>query len=128
MAQQTSDERLHTLDQEIESLRENYAILIKSFRIGKFKETHAMRNTQMRSDMDDKQQTKEVPVDLTRQKFQEIFDGTMRQEFIQQTAAHQIVQSAHNLIDLIHELKISYVINDNQIKIDQHRGKRKGQK
>ena len=111
MAQQTNDERLH-------SLRENYATLIKSCRVGKFKETHAMRNTQMRSDMDDKDQMKEVPVDLKMQKFQEIYDGTMRQEFIGQTAANQIVQSAHNLIDLIHELKISYIINDNEIKID----------
>ena len=38
--------------------------------------TRAIAGPQLRSDMNDNDQTKWVPVDLHRQKFQDIFDGT----------------------------------------------------
>lgn len=101
--------RLHKLEKEIDSLRDNHQILLKTSRIGKFK-LNINAN-------EDEEQGEEIPVPLNqkgRHNFQEVHDQTQRQQFIAQTAANQIVQSAHNLIQLINELKIAYIVNENK--------------
>eukprot|EP01083_Nonionella_stella_P167497 563115_1 len=105
----TKKVRLHKLEKEIHSLRDNHAILLKSARIGKFRKNDLAN--------DDDEQPQEIPVSLKNKKkhhFQEIYDQTQRQQFISQTAANQIVQSVHNLIDLINELKIANIVNANK--------------
>ena len=98
--------RLHKLEKEIDSLRDNHQILLKTARIGKFKQQEIV---------DDDQQPTEIPLPLQkRHHFQEVYDQTQRQQFISQTAANQIVQSCHNLIGLINELKIAYIVNENK--------------
>lgn len=102
----TKKARLHKLEQEIDYLRENHTMLLRAARIGKFKANMAA---------DDEEQPQEIPVSLKkRHHFQEVYDQTQRQQFISQTAANQIVQSAHNLIELINELKIAYIVNENK--------------
>ena len=99
----TKKVRLHKLQREIDALRDNHQILLKSARIGKFKVNPAAE--------DDDEQPQELPVPLQKKhNYQEIYDQTQRQQFISQTAANQIVQSAHNLIELINELKIAYIV------------------
>ena len=101
----TKKVRLHKLQREIDALRDNHQILLKSARIGKFK---VNPNAE---DDDEQSQPQEIPIPLQkRQNYQEIYDQTQRQQFISQTAANQIVQSAHNLIELINELKIAYIV------------------
>eukprot|EP01084_Bolivina_argentea_P257131 433139_1 len=98
--------RLHKLEKEIHSLRDNHSILLKAARIGKFRYNQA-------HDINDSEQPQELATPLDKKHhFQEVYDQTERQQFISQTSANQIVQSAHNLIELINELKTAYIIND----------------
>ena len=103
----TKKARLHKLEQEMEYLTENHILLLRAARIGKFKPNMAAA--------DDEEQPQEIPISLKkRHHFQDVYDQTQRQQFISQTAANQIVQSAQNLIELINELKIAYTVNENK--------------
>mmetsp|Transcript_34059 Transcript_34059/g.55524 ORF Transcript_34059/g.55524 Transcript_34059/m.55524 type:complete len:105 (+) Transcript_34059:17-331(+) len=102
----TKKVRLRRLEKEIDALREHHQLLLRTARIGKFK-PNIVAN--------DEDQPAEIPVSLTnRHHFQEIYDQTQRQVFSAQTASHQIVNAAQNLIELIQELKIAYIVNDNK--------------
>ena len=99
--------RLNKLEKEIESLRDNHAILLKSARIGRFKPN-------INANLED--QPAEMPVTLKKKgtHFQDLYDQTQRQLFVSRTAANQIVESAHKLIEIVNELKIAYIVNENK--------------
>ena len=99
--------RLNKLEKEIESLRDNHAILLKAARIGKFKPN-------INANAED--QPAEIPGSLKKKgiHFQELYDQAERQQFVSQTAANQIVESAHKLIGIVNELKIAYIVNENK--------------
>lgn len=90
--------RNEILRKELESLKKNYGNILKGARIGKFH-----RNITRK---------KEEPDSLTRQTFQDIYDQSERQDLILSASANKIVQSCHNLIDLIHQIKTSYIVNN----------------